>query len=381
MGASLIEIGILIAANAVVTIVMSIFWGKLSDSFGLRKKFLLLLFLASAPMFFLLGLADSILTLTILYTALVVFTSGIQPIAVMYAVEYREGKNWQKEIIRYNSYLNIGVILGLIINSIIALIIPLTWILYLLSLFSFVSAVVLYKTAKEPPIPLEREAFPIINVQDEERTSTWSILGYFDIRKIKIPRSFRTLKPIHLLFLTCLVHWIGVFFFSVGEVLLMSAIGLSTSLILAVNVAENAATVFSFFRLVPRVSMEYQKLMTAMMTARSLIILSWAGLTVFILYPSSGAFVFPLIFEMLFLTCYALLWYPITCFAISQAEFNRKGTTQGQLLSIVSLANVIGALIGGFLIAMFGFAVGFIVSAAIAVLALPILHYINIEIK
>jgi MFS family permease len=177
MGASLIEIGILIAANAVVTIVMSIFWGKLSDSFGLRKKFLLLLFLASAPMFFLLGLADSILTLTILYTALTVFTSGIQPIAVMYAVEYREGKNWQKEIIRYNSYLNIGVILGLIINSIIALIIPLTWILYLLSLFSFVSAVVLYKTAKEPPIPLEREAFPIINVQDEERTSTWSILA------------------------------------------------------------------------------------------------------------------------------------------------------------------------------------------------------------
>jgi predicted MFS family arabinose efflux permease len=64
-----------------------------------------------------------------------------------------------------------------------------------------------------------------------------------------------------------------------------------------------------------------------------------------------------------------------------QAEFNRKGTTQGQLLSIVSLANVIGALIGGFLIAVFGFAVGFMVSAAIAVLALPILQYINIEIK
>lgn len=128
----------------------------------------------------------------------------------------------------------------------------------------------------------------------------------------------------------------------------MNAIGLSTSLILAVNVAENVATVFSFFRLVPRVSMEYQKLMTAMITARSLIILSWAGLTVFILYPSSGAFILPLIFEILFLTCYALLWYPITCFAISQAEFNRKGTTQGQLLSIVSLANVIGALIGGF---------------------------------
>lgn len=31
LGASLIDIGIIIAANAVVTIVMSILWGKLSD--------------------------------------------------------------------------------------------------------------------------------------------------------------------------------------------------------------------------------------------------------------------------------------------------------------------------------------------------------------
>jgi MFS family permease len=42
LGASLIDIGIIIAANAVVTIVMSILWGKLSDFFGLRKKFLLI---------------------------------------------------------------------------------------------------------------------------------------------------------------------------------------------------------------------------------------------------------------------------------------------------------------------------------------------------
>jgi hypothetical protein len=118
-----------------------------------------------------------------------------------------------KKIVEYNSYLNTGVILGLIINSIIALIIPLTWILYLLSLFSFVSAVVLYKTAKEPPIPLEREAFPIINVQDEERTSTRSILGYFDVRKIKIPRSFRNLKthPSFVSNVPCALDWCFLF--------------------------------------------------------------------------------------------------------------------------------------------------------------------------
>jgi predicted MFS family arabinose efflux permease len=104
-------------------------------------------------------------------------------------------------------------------------------------------------------------------------------------------------------------------------------------------------------------------------------------LTFFIVNRFSGAFIFPLVLEILFLICYALVWYPIMCFAISQAEPNRKGTTQGELLSIVSLANVTGALIGGVLIGAFGYAVGFIVSAAIAVLAIPIMRHVNIEIK
>jgi predicted MFS family arabinose efflux permease len=69
------------------------------------------------------------------------------------------------------------------------------------------------------------------------------------------------------------------------------------------------------------------------------------------------------------------------CFAISQAEPSRKGTTQGELLSIISLANVIGALIGGLVIGSFGFAVGFIFSAVIAVSAIPIIRYAEIELE
>lgn len=381
LGASLVEIGTLIAANAIVTIVMSIVWGKLSDFFGLRKRFLLIFFLFSAPLFALLGITGSVLQLTVIYTVLAIFTSGVQPIAVMYAVEYHEGKNWQGEVIKYNSYLNSGVILGLVLYSLVALVVPLSWILFLSALFCFVSALILWKTGKEPQLPLERDAFMILNLQDEDRTSTWSILDYFDIRKLRIPTSLKRLKPIHLLFLACLVHWTGVFSYGVGEVPFMAALGLSTSLILTVSVAENAATVFSFSKLVPRVRMEYQKLVTSMMVVRALLILGWAGLTVLLVYPSSYAFIFPLAFNILFLTCYALLWFPILCFAISQAEFNRRGTTQGELLSTVSLANVLGSLIGGVLIAMLGYTIGFIIAAVIAFMALPILHYIDIEIK
>jgi len=379
LGATLFDIGLIIAGNATVSIVASIGWGRLSDYFGLRVRFLILFFLASAPLFVLLGLANAVWQLIALFTVFAVSTAGIQPIAAMYAVESNEGKNWQKEIVKYNSYWNTGVIAGLVANSLLALVMPLSWLLYIAASFCVVSALIVWRTAKEPDLPLEREAYTIINVQDEEQPTTMSILEYFDIRKI--PRGLRRLKPVHLLFIACLIHWTGVFSYTVGEVPFMAAIGMSASLILSVNVAENVATVISFSNVVPRVRMEYQRLVASMIGIRSLIILGWAGLTVFLVYRAPFAFVFPFIFLAIFLVCYALIWYPIMCFAISQAEYNRKGTTQGELLAVISLASVLGSLIGGFVIGTFGFAVGFAVAAGIAVLALPILHYINIEIK
>lgn len=164
---------------------------------------------------------------------------------------------------------------------------PLSWILYLASVFCVVSALILWKTAKEPELPLERDAYPIINEQDEEQTTNLSILEYFDIRKIKIPKAIRRLKPIHLLFIACLIHWTGVFSYSVGEVPLMSAIGLSASVILGINVAENVSTVFSFSQMVPRVKMDYQRLISWMMASRAILILAWAGLTIFSSLPDS----------------------------------------------------------------------------------------------
>jgi len=285
----------------------------------------------------------------------------------MYAVEYREGKNWQREVVKFNSFLNIGVIVGLVVSTLLAIAIPLNWILYLFAGLCIFSAVVLWLTAKEPLLPLERDAY--------------SIFDYFDIRKIRIPRSFKKIKPVQIMFIICLIHWTGVFSFGVGEVPLMTAIGLSSSMIIGINVAESIATVFAFNRLLTRVKMSQKKLITTMIGARGLLIMIWAGLTFFIVNPSSFVFILPLILEIAFLMCYALMWYPIMCFAIAQSPPGHKGTTQGELLSMISLANVVGALIGGILIGTFGFELGFIISGIIAVLAIPLLRYVDIEIN
>ena len=104
----------------------------------------------------------------LLFTILALATAGIQPIAAMYAVEYRGGKDWQKEIVKYNSYLNTGVIAGLVFSSLITLVIPLNWLLYLESVFCVLSALVLWRTAKEPDLPLERHAYSTANLEEKE---------------------------------------------------------------------------------------------------------------------------------------------------------------------------------------------------------------------
>lgn len=380
LGASLFDIGLLIALNALVSIAVSIGWGRISDYFGLRIRFLVIFFLVSAPLFILLGMASAVWQLILIFTILAFSTAGIGPIAAMYAVEYREGKDWQKEIVRYNSYLNTGVIAGLVFSSLVALVVPLSWLLYLGSVFCVLSAVLIWRTAKEPDLPLERDAYTTANLEEKKEEPT-SVFDNFDIKNLKMRHLLRRVKPVHLLFIACLVHWTGVYTYGVAEVPLMNAIGLSASVILSINVAENLATVISYSTLVPRVKLDYQKLVALMMGSRSAFILCWVGLTVFIATRVSYVFIFPLILEVLFLLCYALLWYPIMCFAISQAQFNKRGQTQGELVAVVSLANVLGGVIGGVVIGTFGFAVGFLVAAGISALAIPILRYLNMEIK
>jgi DHA1 family multidrug resistance protein-like MFS transporter len=380
LGATIFEIGLLIALNSLVSVAVSIGWGRVSDYFGLRIRFLIVFFLVAAPLFILLGLATAVWQMIMLFTILALATAGIQPIAAMYAVEYREGKDWQKEIVKYNSYLNTGVIAGLVFSSLVALVVPLSWLLYLGSFFCVLSALVLWRTAKEPDLPLERQAYSTANLEEKTEEAT-AVFDYLKVKNLKLRNIMRRLKPIHLLFIVCLIHWTGVYTYGVGEVPLMNAIGLSASVIFSINVAENLATVISYSTIVPRVKMDYQKLVALMMGSRSALILGWIGLTIFITMQVSYAFIFPLILTVLFLLCYALVWYPIMCYAISQARPNRKGQTQGELVAVVSLANVLGGVIGGVVIGTFGFAVGFAVAALITASALPILRYLNMEIK
>lgn len=379
LGASVADIGVMLAAGAAATIVLSAVWGRLSDFSGRRKKYLLLFFTILGPIFLALSMANSVPQLILLYTALASITSGVAPIAVMYTVECCKGKNWQGWVARYNSVTSMGNILGLVTYTVMARFYETRWLFYISSAMCILAALLLWRTGQEPEITLERHPFPVRSLHDiESFLSPRSVLHYLDPRRFKIPKNLRQLKPLQLLFLAAFVHWTGISFFSVGQTPLMRALGLSDSLILAVNGSAGAAQAIAFVGIAPRIKSDHKRLINRVVVVRGGLILCWAALPIFLFHPVSFVFTFLLMISIVWSIFYAVLWLPITTFAISQAPPDRKGSVLGELLSTIGVANAIGSALGGLAVTAYGYTAGFVLASITAMLTIPIISRTDI---
>jgi MFS family permease len=383
LGANVADLGVMTAAGAGATIILSSVWGKMSDSSGNRKKFLLLFFAALGPIFLVLSATNYVLQLIVIYALMAVFTSGIAPIATMYTVENCKAKDWQNSLARYNSMTSFGTIIGLVANTIVATFFQTHWLFYISAAMCFIAAFVLMITGREPGTKLERHHFPVIHFRHAERFhSPRPIFHTLDMHRLRAfmrkPHiSLSPQEPLHLLFLACFVHWTGIFFYGVGQTPLMKDLGLSDSAILAINALTNVASAVAFIKIAPLMKHDHKSLLRNVVVGRVGLIFGWAALPIFLIRPSSLAFVFPMALSVAFTVFYAMIWMPITTFAISQAPEHHKGVVQGELLSIIALANVVGSTIGGLVITSLGYTVGFVLAAIIALLMIPIISRID----
>ena len=380
LGASVTEVGLLLAVNATVTIIFSTIWGKLSDSTAARKKYLMIIFFVLSPIFIILGVVNSVSQLILFYGMLAIFTSGISPIAIMLAVERGKSRNWEGEVARYNSISSVGNIFGLVMNTIVALFFKVSWLFYISSALCLIAMLMLWRFAEEPEITLERSAFPIRSLRDADKfLSPKSVFHFLDIRRFRIPKiRISKLKPLQLLFLACFVQWTGINFFAVGETPLMKALGMSDSLILALNAVASFVSVFAFSKIVPSLIQSRRKLINKAIIMRSAFILGWAGISLLLIYPTPYAFVFPFLLSVIWPIFFAMVWLPIVTYAISSSPVNEKSTTQGALLSSIAIANAVGSTVGGFVMSTFGYTIGFISAAIITLLSTLLFSRIDI---
>ncbi len=379
LGASVADIGIMAAIGSAGAIVLSVVWGRLSDFSGRRKKYLLFFFIILSPIFLALNMVNSVLQLILLYVALASIASGVAPIAIMYTVECCKGKNWQESVGRYNFVTSVGSLLGFLTYAVVAEFYETRWLFYVSAAMCLSAFILLWRTGREPEMTLERHPFPVGSPSDAEKIlSPRSIWGRMDIRRFKIPRNLKQLKPLQLLFLASFVHWTGISFFGVGQTPLMKSLGLSDSLILVINSAAVAAQAIAFVRIAPHMKSKGGRLLNNVVFARGGLILCWAALPLFYFPSVSFVFLFLLMASIVWSILYAIIWLPITNYAISQAPMDRKGSVQGELLSATGVANAVGSALGGLVITTCGYSVGFVLASVIAMLTIPIISRIGV---
>ncbi len=379
LGANVAEVGLLQAAGAVATVMFSTMWGKLSDLSGIRRTYLIIIFAVLGPVFVILGVANSVPQLILFYAMLNIFSSGITPIAVMFAVEKCRSKNWEGEVAKYNSITNLGNICGLILDTIVASFLHVSWLFYISAFLCLISVIIFWWSAKEPEITLERHAFNMRNFHVERLLSPKPIFHYLSLQNFRLSKGrkrFR-LNPIQMLFLAVLVQWIGIFALNVGEIPLMKNLNLSDSEVLAVQASSSFVSVLAFAKIAPAIKLEHRKIINISIIFRGILILGWAGLSLLLVYPVPYVFIFPLILAIIWPISYAMIWIPIVTFAISSSPANGRGSTQGALMSVNAVANVLGSTLGGLIMATLGYTIGFIAAAIICILSLPIFSRID----
>jgi MFS family permease len=380
LGASVAEVGAMTAAGAIATFAFSIIWGRLSDYSGIRKRYLLFFSVALSPIFLLLGTATTVQQIIIIYTLASILTAGVAPIAVMYTVECCRLEDWQDGVARYSSIASIGTILGLLTYTASAPFLETRWLFYISSVTSFSAALFLWKMGQEPEMTLNRHSFPVKSLRDAERfLSPRPLLHYLDIRRIKPPRSLRQMTPLQLIFLAAFVHWTGISLYGIGQTPLMKDLGITDSLILALNVVTGVTAAVAFAYIAPRIKSSQKRSINLIVIARCILILCWATFPYFLTHPVNLVFLLPLGASIAFNILYALIWLPITNYVISQAPTEHKGSVQGELLSATALAGAAGSAVGGLVIHAYGYTAGFILSSIIALLAIPILSRLDLS--
>jgi predicted MFS family arabinose efflux permease len=163
LGGPLVALGIMSSAAILCTIPASFFWGYICDKTRRYKIFILLSFLSSAVILFLLTLsfAQNILAFVILYVIMQVLHSAHEAPKNVLIAEHYSRNEWESSYALYEGLTEIGFVIGLVIGlfafaSTLSFGVIATYTLYLCSALSVAAFIFSVFLIADPLIIFER---------------------------------------------------------------------------------------------------------------------------------------------------------------------------------------------------------------------------------
>jgi len=385
LGGPLVALGVMTSIALLCSIPASFLWGYLCDATRHFKVFILLSFLSSAILLFLIALpfAQNIVVFVILYVLMQVFhVSHEAPKNVLIAEHYSR-EDWERSYGLYEALTEIGFIIGLAIGLILSIglfaftavlssTVLATYTLYLCSIFSVVAFVLSIFLIADPLMIFERRLVSM------ERTLDYTARGLERSGRmmdgLRFNGSLKKESFSGFAFAIVIFSLATSLFFTPLPIYLKSIFNGQSSMVYIAYILNSIGATAGYFLIGNRArSMNLRKQMPRYVLLRSLLIFLLVGVIQFAFSPTIMTGLF------LVLLGFAYAMYYIMMISLSM-ELIPQGKT-GLFDGLVGVGAAVGSFLGPFLAAQLSYIPTFLIAAVGFFCAFLILKIFAIKIN
>ena len=371
LGGQLVALGIMTSVAILCTIPASFFWGYICDKTRRYKVFILLSFLSSAIILFLLTLpfAQNIISFVIMYVVMQVLHAAHEAPKNVLIAEHYSREEWEGSYAFYEGLTEIGFIIGLVIGmftfaSALSFSILANYTLYLCSGLSVVAFVLAVCLIADPLIIFERRLVGIENKINftysgvESANRLWNGLDYDDSFKQDNFKAFAL--AIVLFSLATSI------FFTPLPIVLSHGMGLDASLVYVAYILNSVGATIGYFLVGKRARyMNVRKQMRRFVFIRSILVFLLVAVTEFLIFPmvSMGIILVSLGFA------YAMYYILMLSLSMELIPAGKSGLFD----VLVGLGAAAGSFLGPYLVDTVMYVPTFLVAALLFLVAFIVL--------
>ncbi len=152
LGGSALYVAIAVMGFNAVAMVMTFVWGKLADTTGRRKPFIMLSYIGITALLFLMYFASSVYDVAILYASVAIFQAANSAPYNLLVMETDQKENWSKSFSRLQAISGAGMVIGLLIAAAITDFTGLRLVILIFAVASLASTMMAHGLLIEPVV-------------------------------------------------------------------------------------------------------------------------------------------------------------------------------------------------------------------------------------
>jgi MFS family permease len=361
IGGSLIDIGVMTSTALFLSIPASFFWGYICDKTGHYKRYILVSFLASSTILFLLTFSTDIGLLIILYVVMAIFHVAHESPKNVLIAELYSRDEWEKSFALYEGLTELGWLIGLMVGTFISLAsFDAKTTLLMCCGLNFLAFILSAFLMEDPLLVFERGLVSI------EKSVDFTYRGITLASKILEGGCINgSLKTENLYVFCC-----GLSLFSLATSILFTPLPvffsqnlhLPTSVVYSAFILNSSACAVGYFLASGKLNQQEEKICLQ----RTVL---FRSLLVFMLALSTFVSIHTALFATLVLTLMGFAYALYHVYALSLSMELIPAKKAGLFDVLISLGSAGGAYLGPFIAQTYGFVYVFLLSAVLFLLA------------